>query len=123
MLQVLSVLIYETLLIDAYTRFKGITNSLSIIKKVIISSWFPVSCLMLLPVAVSLPGHIEPRYAIALHLLFYAYIAYKANLKRVGHWISSHKAISLLLFICMFTVFTLVQNWSLGLSGYNEFMY
>ena len=78
---------------------------------------------MLLPVAVSLPGHIEPRYAIALHLLFYAYIAYKANLKRVGHWISSHKAISLLLFICMFTVFTLVQNWSLGLSGYNEFMY
>ncbi len=123
MLQVLSVMIYETLLIDAHTRLRGFTNSLSGMKKVVISSWFPVSCLMLLPVAVSLPGHIEPRYAIALHLLFYAYIGYKADLKRVWNWISTHKVITAFFFICMFTVLTLVQNWSLGLSGYNEFMY
>ena len=123
LLQVLSVMIYETLLIDAHTRLRGFTNSLAGVKKVVISSWFPVSCLMLLPVAISLPGHIEPRYAIALHLLFYAYIAYKADLKRVWNWISTHKVITAFFFICMFTVLTLIQNWSLGLSGYNEFMY
>ena len=123
LLQALTIVIYETLFIDAHIRLKGSLDSGNGVKRVVLSRWFPVACFILIPVAVSLPGHIEPRYAVAFHLLVYAYLAYKADLIKVRDWVKAHAVTALVLYICLFSVLTLVQNWSLGLSGYNEFLY
>lgn len=124
--QVLSVVIYLITLIDV--RIKLISGRLQGVKN---SDVFLLVCrryglvimYILLPAIISLPGHIEPRYAIALHLLIYAYIAYCTDYKAVSKWVKGNICEAIILFLVLFFGLSLIQNWSLTMAGYENFLF
>lgn len=122
-IQFLSILLYLAVLIDvclcySQKRKKGIPFS-NILKIERLFTLFYI----LLPALISLPGHIEPRYAIAGHILIYVYLAFLCKVGRLMHWIKRHIVLFLFTFCLIFSLFTLIQNYSLEFAGYQGLIF
>lgn len=124
--QMISILVYLFLLIDIHNKIlvKKV-NGLStksiygmICKRYAIFIFF-----ILLPALISLPGHIEPRYAISLHILIYAYLAYLMDYNAILKWIKEHIGVFILFYSVFFMGITLIQNWSLAMAGYSNLLF
>lgn len=110
----LSIFIYTAIFIDFHTRMGNKINSLKGIKQICSSQWFWVSLYILVPAIISLPGHIEPRYAMAAHILMYIYFVCKLDYGGLFKWIKNHVVLALLIYCALFATIALVCNWSLA---------
>lgn len=123
-IQILSTLLYSTLFIDIKNRLLVCQNSLlSRIKKIVSCDLFWVGLFIILPTIISLPGHIEPRYALAMHIFMYLNFSYIIKLKFIFIWVKNNIIQSILIFMTLLVCMLLIQNWSLALSGYSGLIY
>lgn len=125
-LQIISVIIYMITLVDMHNKL--IFNRLQGIKskdllKEICPKYGLIIMYIILPVIISLPAHIEPRYAIALHLLIYVYIAYCTDYRAVYEWIKKNVCLTIIMFMLLFCSLSLMQNWSLTMAGYKDILF
>lgn len=108
--QIISVAIYTLLLID----IKRLGN-IEIFKKIRIR-WFLLIMYILLPTIISIPGHIEPRYAIAFHVVMYLYFAYILDWNYVIISLRKHFVQHIITYVVMLSCLTTIQNWCLSFA-------
>ena len=119
LVQFISVAVYYMVVVDLYIKNAkrenaGIRLNFDCIGNA--KCW--VSLYILLPTLISLPGHIEPRYAISAHMLIFAYFAFCVDVKNVFKWIRRRKVITFIAYVLLFSILTLIQNYSLSFAGY-----
>lgn len=119
-IQILSSIFYSIFVVGSYLRIKVFEQ---VEKKKIYGKKMMVYIYILLPTLISLPGHIEPRYAISMHILMYIIFSYQFDLCEIMKWIRQNIIKFIALTLCILVLLTLICNWSLALSGYHSLLY
>ena len=120
-IQSLSILIYYIMGADMMVkvRVRQVKEELNKAKIIIFCRRYGlIFAYLLFPFAISLVGHIEPRYAVGMLVLVYAYVAYRVNYVKLFAWIKRHPFLTVVSYVFLFLAVTMVQNWSLYVAYY-----